>query len=67
MKPSLTLALTVLVYEPCVATIKEVDGCEHASECVDHYWRMIWLLIGLSIVVYIASLIWTCWVSSKIH
>ncbi len=54
------------VFRPIQATIEEVDGCEHASDCVDHYWRMIWFIIGVSCFIYFVLLAWTCWISSKL-
>ena len=47
------------------ATLEEVDGCDHASDCVDHYWRVIWLIIAVASFFYFILLAWTCWISSS--
>ena len=75
MKPSLRLqrpwvAMTALMatsvnVDSCSATLKEFDGCEHSSECVDNYWKMIWAIITLATIIYFILLAWTCWISSK--
>ena len=49
----------------CKATIEEMDGCDHASECVNEYWRVIWMLITIVTILYFILLAWTCWISSK--
>ena len=51
----------------CSATIEAVDGCEHSSECVANYWRMIWTIIAFVSIIYFMLLAWTCWISSKLR
>ena len=57
----------LLSYEVKVskATMDEVDGCERSSDCIDKYWRTIWIIIGMAIAAYSFMLAWTCWISSK--
>ena len=75
MKPSLVLnrasstsAFVAIVQFPvlCKATSKEMDGCENASECVNEYWRFIWVLITVATIIYFLLVAWNCWISSKL-
>ena len=78
MKPSLRqrpwvvvgggMSMVIVVMVGSVsATIEAVDGCEHSSECVANYWRMIWTIIAFVSIIYFMLLAWTCWISSKRH
>ena len=59
-------AIIVQLPAPVRGTIEEMDGCDHASDCVNDYWRMIWILITIATIIYFILLSWTCWIKSKI-
>ena len=62
-----SVTLVALVQFPviCHATIREMDGCDHYSECVNELWFVIWMLIMVATIIYFVLLAWTCWISSK--
>ena len=53
------------LFKSAKATLKAVDGCDHSSECVATYWRTIWILILVVSLLYLISVAWTFWISSK--
>ena len=55
----------ISLFKSAQATIEAVDGCDHSSECVATYWRTIWILILILSLLYLISVAWTCWISSK--
>jgi len=61
--------LVALVQFPviCHATIKEMDGCAHYSECVNELWFAIWMLITVATIIYFVLLAWTCWISDRVR
>lgn len=71
MKPSLGrlvvhgMASAAFCTTSSVATLQEVDGCSHSSDCIDSYWRTIWFIIGLAVFAYLCMCAWTCCISSK--
>ena len=66
---SATMVVSAIIVQlpvPVRGTIEEMDGCDHASDCVNDYWRMIWILITIATIIYFILLSWTCWIKSKI-